>query len=557
MSRIFLSYRRSDSLTECGRIYDHLESYFGEEQVFRDVDSARPGYDFTKAIKEAISKSQVVLVIIGSEWTGARDDEGNLRLHDSEDWVRQEIELALDSNALVIPVLLDEVSMPKARELPGSIEDLARRNAIRVRRDPGFKVDIKQLIDCIEQELAQVQGIDSITKDTSLEIATSPDPKAAEDESSETDASVGSAVVENANPDLARDASLEAVESTSPEDEATEKGRRDFIIWLGVGVGTLLTTGIVGNGLAHDGVEPSYLSRSRLPTQDERFHYHDIEVVKVNSTGDLVNRVEKKILTFSEALIAKNTVKIALELVNLPQGQFLMGSPKNEEGHLSIEGPQHRVILSQPFWMSKYLVTQRQWKTVAQLPKVKFALDPSPSKFKGDERPVERISWNEATEFCNRLSKKTGHAYRLPTETEWEYACRANSSTAFSIGPTLVPALANYNSSFAYDDGPRGIYRKKTIPVGLFPPNGFGLHDMHGNVWEWCLDYGHNNYSGMPADGSAWTTDGDDNRRIARGGSWLSHPKYCRSAARTLYGVNARSRYIGFRVVCSDESILS
>ena len=153
--------------------------------------------------------------------------------------------------------------------------------------------------------------------------------------------------------------------------------------------------------------------------------------------------------------------------------------------------------------MGKYPVTQAQWRFVAaQLPQVNRELEIDPSRFKGDNLPVETISWLDAEEFCQRLSHHTGRLYRLPSEAEWEYACRAGTTTPFHFGETISPEFANYNGEYTYGNGEKGVYRKQTTPVGSFQvANPFGLYDIHGNVWEWCADDWHKNYQGAPSDG--------------------------------------------------------
>lgn len=243
---------------------------------------------------------------------------------------------------------------------------------------------------------------------------------------------------------------------------------------------------------------------------------------------------------------------ITLGMVLIPAGAFTMGSPPDEADHSTQEGPQHRVTVSQ-FFMAKYSVTQAQWQAVAALPKVGIDLEPKPSRFRGDTRPVERISWYEALEFCNRLTILTNRQYRLPTEAEWEYACRAGTTTPFYFGETISPEVANYDGNYTYGSGPQGEFREETTPVGQFPANDFGLYDMHGNVWEWCLDHRHGNYDGAPEDGSAWLSDNESNFRILRGGSWVSHPGGCRSAYRLNIHPGSRSNLYGFRVVCLPQ----
>ncbi|BAY09474.1 caspase, EACC1-associated type [Calothrix sp. NIES-2098] len=249
---------------------------------------------------------------------------------------------------------------------------------------------------------------------------------------------------------------------------------------------------------------------------------------------------------------------VVLEMVAIPGGKFLMGSPEDEPARLSYESPQHNVTI-QSFFMGKFPVTQSQWQAVAALNKVNFDLNPDPSNFKGANRPVERVSWDNAVEFCARLSNKTGKTYRLPTEAEWEYACRAGTTTPFYFGETITTDLANYRGTDwdyqgtlypgNYAQGPKGEFREQTTDVGKFPANPFGLFDMHGNICEWCQDEWHKNYNGALTDDSAWFIGDNDKYRLLRGGSWLNLPKNCRSAVPSKRARDDRDNYVGFRVV--------
>ena len=281
------------------------------------------------------------------------------------------------------------------------------------------------------------------------------------------------------------------------------------------------------------------------------------EVVRVDAAGTISQRDTKTVTVYRQDL----GNEIALELAEIPGGTFLMGSPASESEREEDEGPQQEITVP-PFLMGRYAVTQAQWRQVAAWPQVSRSLDPDPSGFKGDALPVEWVSWYEAEEFCQRLSVATGQIYRLPTEAEWEYACRAGTTTPFFFGETLNPDLANYDGNYTYGKGPKGIDRAQTTPVGSFPANGWGLYDLHGNVWEWCLDEWHDSYDGKPEalikDGSIpWTKDSsaissssDESSRLLRGGSWVNNPWNCRSANR--YWRSSAYQLvdeIGFRVV--------
>jgi formylglycine-generating enzyme required for sulfatase activity len=248
---------------------------------------------------------------------------------------------------------------------------------------------------------------------------------------------------------------------------------------------------------------------------------------------------------------------VALTMIKIPAGTFLMGSPEDELRRSADEGPQHEVTLG-AFFFAQTSITQAQWRAVALWDKVERDLKPDPSKFKGANRPVEQVSWHDATEFCRRLSQRTGKSYGLPSEAQWEYACRAGTSTPFHFGATLTPELANYDGNYTYGDGPKGTYRKQTTDVASFPANAWGLHDLHGNVWEWCADHWHASYEFAPGDDQPWLIPaaGADEPRLLRGGSWYFNPRYCRSAYRDCNHPDGVNGLIGFRVCCLPQDQL-
>lgn len=231
---------------------------------------------------------------------------------------------------------------------------------------------------------------------------------------------------------------------------------------------------------------------------------------------------------------------VALEMIYIPGGTFLMGSADGDSQGFDDERPQHAVRVTE-FAAGRFPVTQAQWRAVAGLPKVASDLNADPARFKGYDRPVERVGWHDAVEFCERLSARTGRPYRLPSEAEWEYAARAGSSSAFCFGDALTPELENFGNAYG-----------GTTPVGHFGvANAFGLCDVHGNVLEWCQDHWHDDYHGAPADGRAWTEGGEATLRVLRGGYWIGNERDCRSADRLRGGPAEGSTPFGLRVMCA------
>ena len=281
----------------------------------------------------------------------------------------------------------------------------------------------------------------------------------------------------------------------------------------------------------------------------------------------------------AEGIVEQLEEGVDLEMMIIPAGEFVMGAPKEEENSQNRERPQHLVKV-QEFYLGRYPITQEQWRIVAGWEPVdsEIELKPDPSEFKGGERPVEQVNWLEAKEFCARLSKRTGREYRLPTEAEWEYACRAvirEQSSAksaakgtpsgaqltveewnekyhqpFHFGETISTELANYDGDYTYGRGVKGKSKGETTKVGYFQfANAFGLYDMHGNVFEWCEDDWHDNYKDAPTDGSAWLSGERNTTKVIRGGSWLNRPDLCRSAYRSYDNPVGRRYFLGLRVV--------
>ena len=233
-------------------------------------------------------------------------------------------------------------------------------------------------------------------------------------------------------------------------------------------------------------------------------------------------------------------------MVVVPAGSFMMGSPSHEEERSESEGPQRQVTLSQPFAVGMYEVTFAEWDACVSAGGCNGD-QPSDEGWGRGQRPVIHVGWEDARAYVRWLSYNTGQPYRLLSEAEWEYVARAGSTTPFHFGESISPSQANYNGHYTYGGGEQGEYRNQTVPVGSFGPNGFGLYEVHGNVWEWVQDCWNKNYDGAPSEGEAWETE-NCGRRVLRGGSWSYAPQDLRSANR--YGITSTLRInsVGFRV---------
>ncbi len=317
--------------------------------------------------------------------------------------------------------------------------------------------------------------------------------------------------------------------------------RRKAIKWLGfVGMGSIGISFIpqLLKGLFDRDKFSNLLSPKSRSSQLSTIEFTS---VKLNDKGDIISRPNGFAQIYQENL--GNGVSISM--VKVPAGNFMMGSPESEKDRVENESPQHQVTLKE-FYMGQTEITQSQYQAI---------MGDNPAKFKGNNRPVETVDWNQAKEFCRRLSIKTGKAYTLPSESQWEYACRAGTTTPFTFGATITSNVANYEGNYngkeSYRNEPKGVNRATTTDVMTFPPNAFGLYDMHGNVWEWCADTWNDTYEGAPTDGSVWLEESPN--MLLRGGAWSERPEICRSKSRIGNLPEIRVDAFGFRVVCNPS----
>ena len=528
MSGIFISYRREDSEGQARALSIEVARYVGEDSVFLDVDSISLGRDFRQALHERLETCDALLALIGPGWLDAKDGAGKRRLDDPGDYLRQEIAVALVRNIPVTPVLVQGAAMPAPERLPDDMKELAFRNGFELSHTR-WHSDVRELAHRLGLDGAHVAPAEAPANRGLKELAAAP-----------------------SSPGATQPAAVQAPGWLT---------RRRAL-------GAMAIAAATGFSIAAPSIRRFIFKAPKPVLRPVGFDY-----ATVDQKGTLLPTEKAAASLFTEAL----TSDVGIDMVAVPGGTFLMGSPIYEPERRPNEGPQRQVTVS-PFFIGASPITQAQWTVVVMKrpEKTSYVLQPFPSFFKGDGLPVESVTWDEANEFCRRLSEIARRDYRLPSEAEWEYACRAGTTGPFNVGPTITAELANYcgtggavcgdnNSrsiatdvydgvtygSGAYDQGPTGKFRGTTTPSGTFPPNRFGLHDMHGNVWEYCLDRASTNYADSPTDGSANLSAPGD-LRVLRGGSWSHNPAICRSAYRDFIAPDdpGWQGRIGLRVVC-------
>ena len=530
MSGIFISYRREDSEGQARALSIALAKYVGEDSVFMDVDSIALGRDFRQALHERLETCDVLLALIGPGWLDAKDPAGNRRLEDPGDYLRQEIAIALVRKITVTPVLVHGATMPTSERLPEDLKELAFRNGFELSHNR-WHSDVRELAHRLGVSIAEVSTAAAPTKSVLKDSAAAP-------------------------------TSPVGIHPAGAQAPGWLTRRR------------VLGAAAIAASAAGLGIAAPFIRRLIWKPPGPVRRKIELNYASVDEKGTPLPAQKAVASLFTEAL----TSNVGIDMVAIPGGTFLMGSPIYEPERQPNEGPIHSVTVS-PFFMGASPITQAQWAAVVmKRPRtISRALQPFPSFFKGGHLPVESVSWNEANEFCRRLSEMSGRDYRLPSEAEWEYACRAARAGPFNVGPTITTELANYCGkggavcgdnngrsiasdiyngviyrSGAYDQGPTGSFRGTTTPAGTFPPNRFGIYDMHGNVWEYCRDRAANtDYAGSPIDGGA-NPSTHDSDRVLRGGSWSHNPAICRSAYRNCIapdnpGLRGRN---GLRVVC-------
>jgi len=530
MPKIFISYRRDDSAGYAQAIYSRLAQHFSKDRIFMDVDTIEPGVDFERVIEKAVGECDVLLAVIGKRWAGGELDRVSWLDSSSKDYVRLEIATALARNICVIPVLVDGVAMPSENLLPESIRGITRRHAVEI-SNTRFSFDIERLITALQRTLGECGE------------------------------------------------SLEPDNATRNSDEpVTSKSRLFISPWITFGIGAAVVA-VIFLGLAIwwpnrqdlqqvanselpkvtkipakkagglEVVKEGLAVKSQTQKEDGILVHKKIESGKESKSGVSVRESNKeKLFTTPPVGVADKVFRDRLssggegpEMVIIPAGSFTMGDVQGVGDQ--DERPVRSVRVHKSFAAGRYEVTFGEYDRFAKAANRQFPVDQGWGR---GRRPAIFVSWLDAVDYAKWLSSQTGKRYRLPTEAEWEYAARGGKETAYWWGKDWMQGIANCR-------GCGTQWNTKTAPVGSFKPNPFGLYDTSGNVWEWVDECWHYNYSGAPADASAWTSGGNCVRRMIRGGSWANPPVSLRVSNRGRYYPDNREDFIGFRVVQALE----
>ena len=588
-SGIFVSYRRDDSAGHAGRLKDRLRARFGDEQIFMDVDHIRPGEDFITVIETALASCEILIAVIGRQWPSIGEDSLR-RLDDPEDPVRLEIATALSRDIPVIPVLVHRATMPKPKDLPEDLAKLSRRNAMEL-SDLSWHDDVDKLISRMERVLAERAEEVRLAEETSQAEA---DRERLEDEErrrvvkerqllEKEEIRQKQELQRLSQDDIKRRdlegerlAKGEAVRKAEQQErqarEASWRRAREpnwierklerFRIRLMQTTKRFRLKKTKKSAEAdffdrwHDDLESSasmneffgqIRSGHRSPRRNQMVVGGLLVLLIVAVVGisqipkretsvypaatptitPLASPATDSLARTAQSSLPKTsgfTNKFGIEMIYVPSGTFMMGSTKEVDAT-----PVHQITINYSFYMGKYEVTQGEWGSV---------MGRNPSKFKDCATcPVERVTFRDVQSFINKLNASNdGFRYRLPTETEWEYACRAETTGDYAGN---LSEMAWYSSNSG----------KKTHAVGGRQSNAWGLYDMHGNVWEWCNDLYQDDYKGAPDDGSSRLNDLDSLGRVLRGGSWADDARSSRSAYRTYSDGDTASDQFGFRLV--------
>jgi formylglycine-generating enzyme required for sulfatase activity len=576
---IFICYRRDDSAGHAGRLYDTLTAHFGNEQVFMDIDLIEPGEDFVQVIEEAVGSCEILLALVGRRWLASRDEAGR-RLDNPNDFVRLEIATALARGVHVIPLLVQGAQMPRPRDLPEDLLPLARRHALEL-SDIRWRHDIKQLIGALEKALdrrrearrrAEQEEAERVRREARAKRAEEEAERSRAEEAVKREREAWHA--RRAREDQPRvTPAAQAAKRELPRTEVARRGEPEAKIRRPrAGEKERPRRATAARDIFSERAALDANQHAPFPRLRSTWSLH-MEIFPRDwssslyalspqgSRAEIFPGIPYLVFVFLGLLLgvsllflslikpAPNGAKpgpaatpavqpaaatppqtftnsVGMEFAWVPPGEFTMGS----ENGKADERPAHRFRIRTGFYIGKYEVTQAQWQAV---------MGNNPSYFKGGNRPVENVSWEDVRQFVEKLNlMNDGRGYRLPTEADWEYAARAGT-----------------NGDYAGELASMGWYfqnsGRSTHPVGGKRPNAFGLYDMHGNVYEWVLDAYRPSHAPASADGGVGPTRVGPTSRVIRGGSWGSDASSCRSASRNWELQDSRRIHLGFRVAAS------
>jgi formylglycine-generating enzyme required for sulfatase activity len=487
--KIFISYRRDDDASAAARVSDGLALRFGKANLFIDVDNLFAGQRFDEELAKALSACDVLIAVIGQRWM----DLLKAKITSGErDYVREEIAAALQRRIVVVPARVGREGqlpgLPRAEDLPADIRDLVlyQKQDVTYER---FGRDIGELIEAIT-----------------------------------------------------------VVRRSKRPEHPVPRAPWGWVGAMSAGVLAITYFGAYYLGVpvpwpgspAFTNPNPSQITNhpGREPRAEGQAARRDPALSVTPGSGQ----------SFRDQLASGEPCAACPEMVVVPAGSFVMGSPDDELGRGRNEGPQHKVTFAHRFAVGRFSVTFDEWDACVADGGCNRYL-PSDQGWGRGRRPVINVSWNDVKTYLAWLSDKTGRTYRLPSEAEREYVARAGTTTPFWWGSTISATQANYKGIETYgNDGVRGEFRNQSVPVDTFAPNPWGLYQMHGNVSEWTEDCSHDNYVDAPTDGSAWTAP-NCNQRVRRGGSIGSPPSVLRAASRRSTPPAAAQPFLGFRVV--------
>ncbi len=555
--RIFVNYRRDDSASHALNVAQYLEATFGKRNVFLDIDRMRAGQSFPTVLKERLSASKVMLAVIGPKWLELRNEHGERRIADASDWVRLEIATALQSGTVVIPVLVGGATLPRKGDLPPDLQPLTDQHAVTVTTN-GFRNEMAGLARDIRAipgpmpwgmigggaaaVLAVVLGgwtaayqlgvpvwVPGRNATTIVDPAVEAARRATEaakikvdaDRLADAEAKLLAAQEAQKKAEATAKQLADAADKAKRDQEAREKAAREA----------------AARKQAEDDARAKASAEAEAKRKAEEEARARAAAVEAKRLDDLAAaEARRKAQEMSPGRVFRDCNDGCPEMVVVPAGSFMMGSNEYDS-----EKPPRTVTLRQNFAVGKFEVTFAEWEACVAGGGCQGNKQPRDFGWGRGRWPVVDVSWNDAKEYVAWLSRKTGQTYRLLTEAEWEYAARARGTGKWTFGDD-----ERRLGEFAWYSANSG---SKTQPVGGKTQNAYGLHDMHGNVWEWVEDCWHADYNGAPSDGSAWAaacTNG--NARVVRGGSWNHGPVILRSADRNWLTTTVRYGYLGLRV---------